>query len=324
MNTTCIAALARYRKSRAGQLGHAPGDAYDITKDHKWLFDWQGQGKKDLCLWHYGGAAPWRRAVTPCPTVVVVVVVVVVAWLKPLTDLEYPAPFAIILKPWEFGDRLTRNTHQYAIFILYILLYIYNYIYLYIERDTYIIIIYHDIYISQLYVYVFYECVNRHIYFYVFILIYIYTYAIICIYTYITWFCPIGRPSTATPWQSYSTIQVMVFVGFNSHFLSLMQIYSPVFFVYLEVEYSGLTVCLVVLFNWGSRWIARLDKKQCKTTLFISCELCKNSHRTIAETLLELNNLLKSNTLVDISSKTHWYWMSFVISQSHLHLYNQY
>ena len=30
---TCIAALARYRKSRAGQLGHAPGDAYDITKD---------------------------------------------------------------------------------------------------------------------------------------------------------------------------------------------------------------------------------------------------------------------------------------------------
>ena len=36
---TCIAALARYRKSRAGQLGHAPGHAYDITKDHKWLFD---------------------------------------------------------------------------------------------------------------------------------------------------------------------------------------------------------------------------------------------------------------------------------------------
>ena len=78
MNTTCIAALARYRKSRAGQLGHAPGDAYDITKDHKWLFDWQGQGKKDLCLWHYAGAAPWRRTVTPGTTVVVVVVVVVV------------------------------------------------------------------------------------------------------------------------------------------------------------------------------------------------------------------------------------------------------
>lgn len=36
---TCVAALARYRKSRAGQLGHAPGDAYDITKDHAWLFD---------------------------------------------------------------------------------------------------------------------------------------------------------------------------------------------------------------------------------------------------------------------------------------------
>ena len=36
---TCVAALARYRKSRAGQLGHAPGDAYDITKDHTWLFD---------------------------------------------------------------------------------------------------------------------------------------------------------------------------------------------------------------------------------------------------------------------------------------------
>ena len=37
---TCIAALARYRKSRAGQLGHAPGDAcdsYDITKDKEWL-----------------------------------------------------------------------------------------------------------------------------------------------------------------------------------------------------------------------------------------------------------------------------------------------
>ena len=83
MNTTCIAALARYRKSRAGQLGHAPGDAYDITKDHKWLLDWQGQGKKDLCLWHYGGAAPWRRAVTPGTTVVVLVVVVVVVgcWL---------------------------------------------------------------------------------------------------------------------------------------------------------------------------------------------------------------------------------------------------
>ena len=38
-NVTCVAALARYRKSRAGQLGHAPGDAYDITKDHAWLFD---------------------------------------------------------------------------------------------------------------------------------------------------------------------------------------------------------------------------------------------------------------------------------------------
>ena len=36
---TCVAALARYRKSRAGQLGHAPGDAYDITKDHEWLFE---------------------------------------------------------------------------------------------------------------------------------------------------------------------------------------------------------------------------------------------------------------------------------------------
>ena len=36
---TCIAGLARYRKSRAGQLGHAPGDAYDITKDKEWLFD---------------------------------------------------------------------------------------------------------------------------------------------------------------------------------------------------------------------------------------------------------------------------------------------
>ena len=36
---TCVAALARYRKSRAGQLGHAPGDAYDISKDHAWLFD---------------------------------------------------------------------------------------------------------------------------------------------------------------------------------------------------------------------------------------------------------------------------------------------
>ena len=23
----------------AGQLGHAPGDAYDITKDHEWLFE---------------------------------------------------------------------------------------------------------------------------------------------------------------------------------------------------------------------------------------------------------------------------------------------
>ena len=36
---TCIAALARYRKSRAGQLGHAPGDEYDITKDKESLFD---------------------------------------------------------------------------------------------------------------------------------------------------------------------------------------------------------------------------------------------------------------------------------------------
>ena len=36
---TRVAALARYRKSRAGQLGHAPGDAYDITKDNAWLFD---------------------------------------------------------------------------------------------------------------------------------------------------------------------------------------------------------------------------------------------------------------------------------------------
>ena len=36
---TCIAALARYRKSRAGQLGHAPGDTYDIAKDKESLFD---------------------------------------------------------------------------------------------------------------------------------------------------------------------------------------------------------------------------------------------------------------------------------------------
>ena len=34
---TCIAALARYRKSGAWQLGHAPGDAYDITKHKEWL-----------------------------------------------------------------------------------------------------------------------------------------------------------------------------------------------------------------------------------------------------------------------------------------------
>ena len=35
---TCKAALARYRKSRAGQLGHAAGDAYAITKNKEWLF----------------------------------------------------------------------------------------------------------------------------------------------------------------------------------------------------------------------------------------------------------------------------------------------
>ena len=51
---TCIAALARCRKNRARQLGHTPGDAYDITKDKEWLFDWQGQVKKGpwpLSLW---------------------------------------------------------------------------------------------------------------------------------------------------------------------------------------------------------------------------------------------------------------------------------
>ena len=40
-------------------------------------FGLQGQVKKDLGLCRYGGAAPWRRAVTPGTTVVVVVVVVV-------------------------------------------------------------------------------------------------------------------------------------------------------------------------------------------------------------------------------------------------------